>query len=521
MAEKDFRVRKGLIVDGTGTSSIAGSLGIGTASPSTKLHVESADEVLGLFKSTDAGAGIKIDTPDDGYAVVFFSEAGTNKWSLGKLASNSDKFSIYDEVNTTPRLVIDTSGNVGIGTTSPDALLHVDTGSNSGTAIIADGDIVVRRQSDNAEAIRLNAENDVSSHADILFHESAVIAAGNDMYFAIDSDGTTSDAFFQWRINGDQSDTGSAIMTLTEAGNLGIGTTIPSTKLDVDGTVTATGFSGTVQPKSTVASAGNSTANYYAKLMTFDPDGNNHRDANAILAITTKDNGANASAIIHVKFRSNGASDAYTTDVSFISKSGNAIFNNNAFQIWSTGNGGGGNTEVMELWVQKNTSYTGLDVHELSLDKSGSCTVTYNTSTSWQSAAPTTTQQTTTQGIEMGLDVTVDGSLSATTKSFDIEHPTKEGMRLHHGSLEGPEHGVYHRGAGASSVVELPDYWTGLVDEDSITVQLTPKGSFQQLFVRKVEGNKVYVDAVDGGELSFYYNIYGTRKDVDKMEVEY
>ena len=43
-------------------------------------------------------------------------------------------------------------------------------------------------------------------------------------------------------------------------------------------------------------------------------------------------------------------------------------------------------------------------------------------------------------------DLDVAGALTATTKSFDIEHPTKEGMRLHHGSLEGPEHGVYVRG---------------------------------------------------------------------------
>ena len=37
-------------------------------------------------------------------------------------------------------------------------------------------------------------------------------------------------------------------------------------------------------------------------------------------------------------------------------------------------------------------------------------------------------------------NVQIDGQLSATTKSFDIEHPTKEGKRLHHGVLEGPEH---------------------------------------------------------------------------------
>ena len=117
--------------------------------------------------------------------------------------------------------------------------------------------------------------------------------------------------------------------------------------------------------------------------------------------------------------------------------------------------------------------------------------------------------------------VSVAGAFSAATKSFDIEHPTKEGKRLHHGSLEGPEHGVYHRGVGSSRVVDLPDYWTGLVDEDSITVQLTPKGQFQSLYVSKIEGNRVYVDSDHGEPLDFYFNVYGERKDVDKLVVEY
>jgi hypothetical protein len=70
----------------------------------------------------------------------------------------------------------------------------------------------------------------------------------------------------------------------------------------------------------------------------------------------------------------------------------------------------------------------------------------------------------------------VAGSFAATTKSFVIDHPTKEGMKLRYGSLEGPELGVYVRGRTQSSIIELPDYWTGLVDEETITVNLTPIG---------------------------------------------
>ena len=120
-----------------------------------------------------------------------------------------------------------------------------------------------------------------------------------------------------------------------------------------------------------------------------------------------------------------------------------------------------------------------------------------------------------------GSTLAVTGALTATTKSFDIEHPTKEGMRLHHGSLEGPEHGVYHRGRLEGSVIKLPDYWTGLVDEDTISVQLTANGDFQMLYVEKIEDNQVFVaNAADEG-IDCFYLIHGERKDIGKMEVEY
>ena len=117
--------------------------------------------------------------------------------------------------------------------------------------------------------------------------------------------------------------------------------------------------------------------------------------------------------------------------------------------------------------------------------------------------------------------VTVTGTLSATAKSFDIEHPTEEGKRLKHGSLEGPEHGVYIRGRLEGDVIELPDYWLGLVDEDTITVQLTPNKGFQQIYVDHIENNKIYVGTQTDTPIDCFYFIQAERKDIEKMEVEY
>ena len=113
-------------------------------------------------------------------------------------------------------------------------------------------------------------------------------------------------------------------------------------------------------------------------------------------------------------------------------------------------------------------------------------------------------------------------------KSFDIVHPTKgKGHRLRYGCLEGPELGVYIRGVlQGTNEIELTDYWKDLVDEDSITVQLTPIGSHQSLCyaVAKMK-DKVSILVNPHGfnvhTIHCSYIVHGTRKDLDPMIVEY
>jgi len=112
----------------------------------------------------------------------------------------------------------------------------------------------------------------------------------------------------------------------------------------------------------------------------------------------------------------------------------------------------------------------------------------------------------------------VNGLLSATTKSFIIDHPTKEGYKLRHGSLEGPENGVYVRGRAKDNIIMLPEYWKGLVDEESITVNITPINRDQGIYVESWDNERVILGGI---AIDCFYTIYGERKDVDKFEVEY
>jgi hypothetical protein len=64
MAEKDFRVKKGLQVEGTGTSSIAGSLGIATTSPTDSLSVDGGIKI-GVFNESDGTGYAGTSPPTD------------------------------------------------------------------------------------------------------------------------------------------------------------------------------------------------------------------------------------------------------------------------------------------------------------------------------------------------------------------------------------------------------------------------------------------------------------------------
>ena len=116
------------------------------------------------------------------------------------------------------------------------------------------------------------------------------------------------------------------------------------------------------------------------------------------------------------------------------------------------------------------------------------------------------------------INLAVDGAFSATTKSFLIDHPTKDGMKLQYGSLEGPENGVYIRGTSGSNVITLPEYWSTLVDQSTVTVTLTSIGYYQPLFIKEKGKNYIKVGGCKG---SYDYVVYGERKDVEKLKVEW
>ena len=123
------------------------------------------------------------------------------------------------------------------------------------------------------------------------------------------------------------------------------------------------------------------------------------------------------------------------------------------------------------------------------------------------------------------------GAADGRPKPFDIKHPTKgEGHRLRYACIEGPEVGVYYRGRlKESNVIQLPYYWKDLVHADSITVQLQPIGSNQNLVIQEFN-NEFIVIAEDStntdlitdlSTIDCFYHVYGERKDINPLITEY
>jgi len=105
---------------------------------------------------------------------------------------------------------------------------------------------------------------------------------------------------------------------------------------------------------------------------------------------------------------------------------------------------------------------------------------------------------------------------------FDMPHPNKSGWRLRHVCIEGPEIAVYCRGkVPPDGIINFPSFWDGLINPEDMTINLTPVGCWQELFVKEVIwGKQVVVMNNAGGPINADYHIIARRLD-DDLIVEY
>ncbi len=162
-----------------------GNVGIGTTSPEGLLHIKA-------YESTDADFYIDADQGDD----------PTDTWIVQSAASDNDLNFIN---NTTTNVTFKAGGNVGIGTGSPEGILHLMAHSGNNATLVIDADA----GTDATDTWKIRS-----------------VASNNNLNFINDA---------------------STFMSIESGGNVGIGTDNPDAKLHVllSGTVMSQ-YAGTV-----------------------------------------------------------------------------------------------------------------------------------------------------------------------------------------------------------------------------------------------------------------------------------
>jgi hypothetical protein len=113
------------------------------------------------------------------------------------------------------------------------------------------------------------------------------------------------------------------------------------------------------------------------------------------------------------------------------------------------------------------------------------------------------------------------GDIGATgTKQFVVPHPTDPNIVIRYISLEGPEAGTYFRGRarleGRMAIIDIPESFRLVTEEDGLSIQVTPIGGPASLWIQEIGLDRIMVRGPR--DIEFFYTVNGVRKGYGAFE---
>ena len=240
----------GIHLGASGASHViikGGNLGIGETSPDKQLHIKDSGNVGISIESTDNAQNLDID---------FYNNSGSAAGRI-RYAEGPGAFGFAPNVSANDALYITYGGDVGIGTSSPAKLLHVNgqaqfenniiLNENTPALVIPNGDF--RIFTGGSETLRISSGRNLKFVAQTTNFESPgftyhtnnylYLRGGSSGLILSDDSGINTVQIIDGAngyINFETGD-GTSRMRIKHDGKVGIGTITPSATLDVNGTV--------------------------------------------------------------------------------------------------------------------------------------------------------------------------------------------------------------------------------------------------------------------------------------------
>jgi len=203
----------------------SGNVGIGTSSPSSRLHtVTSSGEnklsVEATAASQSAVVSLITNATTPGQCILYMGKSGAT--TNGQVGYDPNSNFLYLYTNNSERMRITSTGRVGVGVSDPQTNLEVAAATDPISLINA-----TTLAQGNRAALMMAARNVNGNTGNVSIEAISVNNQQNDMVFRTGA--TTMTAF------------GTERMRIDTSGNVGIGTTSPSTFANGMGPVLATG----------------------------------------------------------------------------------------------------------------------------------------------------------------------------------------------------------------------------------------------------------------------------------------